>query len=216
MLHATPGAVAALLLGWGPVAAVVLGGVTYISSSGVIAKTLSDLGRTGNPETPTVLSLLVIEDLAMAVYLPILSAVLVGAGAVAGGSTRATATWTGWVSCYYGRPIRGRGYPTFDELFRPTLREIRTITRKPVVLTETGGTEVGGHKVDFIRAFFAGLRRHPDIIGFNWFEVDKETDWRVVSSPAARAAFAAAIADPRYGALARGGAVVPGRDPRRE
>ena len=30
-------------------AAVVLGGVTYISSSGVIAKVLTDLGRLGDP-----------------------------------------------------------------------------------------------------------------------------------------------------------------------
>ena len=33
------------------VAAVVLGGITWISSSGVIAKVLRDLGRTGNRET---------------------------------------------------------------------------------------------------------------------------------------------------------------------
>ena len=36
-LNAIPGALAALLLGWGPVAAVALAGVTGISSSGVIA-----------------------------------------------------------------------------------------------------------------------------------------------------------------------------------
>jgi CPA2 family monovalent cation:H+ antiporter-2 len=44
-LNALPGAAAALLLGWGPVAAVVLAGATWISSSGVIAKVLGDLGR---------------------------------------------------------------------------------------------------------------------------------------------------------------------------
>ncbi|MDB1087675.1 cation:proton antiporter [Streptomyces sp. ACA25] len=77
-LNATPGAVAALLLGWGPVAALALAGVTYISSSGVISKILTDLKRLGNRETPPVLSLLVIEDLAMAVYLPLLTAVLAG------------------------------------------------------------------------------------------------------------------------------------------
>jgi len=52
--------------------------VTYISSSGIIAKVLGDLGRLGNRETPVILSILVIEDLAMAVYLPILVAVLAG------------------------------------------------------------------------------------------------------------------------------------------
>lgn len=79
-LNFTPGFVAGLLLGWEPITAAVLGGVTYVSSSGVIAKTLSDLGRLGNKETPTILSLLVIEDLAMAVYLPIVSGLLMGGG----------------------------------------------------------------------------------------------------------------------------------------
>lgn len=82
-LNFTPGFVAALLLGWGPLVGLFLGGVTYISSSGVIAKLLGDLGWTGNRETPVVLSILVFEDLAMAVLLPILGAVAVGGGASA-------------------------------------------------------------------------------------------------------------------------------------
>lgn len=85
VLNATPGAVAALLLGWGPVAAVALAGVTWISSSGVVAKVLTDLGRLGNRETPVILGVLVIEDLAMALYLPLLTALLAGVG-LAGGS----------------------------------------------------------------------------------------------------------------------------------
>lgn len=78
LLNAIPGALAALLLGWGPVAAVALAGITWISSSGVIAKMLQDLGRLSNRETPVVLSILVIEDLAMAFYLPVLTALLIG------------------------------------------------------------------------------------------------------------------------------------------
>ncbi|MEU6548640.1 cation:proton antiporter [Streptomyces sp. NPDC046859] len=90
-LNALPGAAMALLLGWGPVAAVVLAGVTWISSSGVIAKVLGDLGRLGNRETPVILSILVLEDLSMAVYLPILTALLAGAGIAAGSLTLAIA-----------------------------------------------------------------------------------------------------------------------------
>ncbi|MGW7353868.1 cation:proton antiporter [Streptomyces sp. NPDC054784] len=85
LLNATPGALVALLLGWGPAAALALAGVTWISSSGVVAKVLTDLGRLGNRETPVVLGVLVLEDLSMAVYLPLLTAVLGGAG-LAGGS----------------------------------------------------------------------------------------------------------------------------------
>jgi monovalent cation:H+ antiporter-2, CPA2 family len=77
-LNALPGVALGLLLGWDPIAAVLLGGVTWISSSGVISKVLSDLGRLGNRETPAVLNILVIEDLAMAVYLPVVAALIVG------------------------------------------------------------------------------------------------------------------------------------------
>lgn len=82
VLNASPGFVAGLLLGWGVVPALFLAGVTYISSSGVVAKLMTDLGWTGNRETPVVLSILVFEDLAMAVFLPILGAVAIGGGPV--------------------------------------------------------------------------------------------------------------------------------------
>ncbi|MFJ8085881.1 cation:proton antiporter [Streptomyces sp. NPDC096205] len=91
LLNALPGAMLALLLGWGPVAAVVLAGVTWVSSSGVIAKVLGDLGRLGNRETPVILSILVLEDLSMAVYLPIITALLAGVGLAAGSVTLAIA-----------------------------------------------------------------------------------------------------------------------------
>ena len=72
-LNATPGAVAGWLLGLNGVGILALAGVTYISSSGVIARLLNDLGRLGNRETPAVLSILVLEDFAMAAYLPLLA-----------------------------------------------------------------------------------------------------------------------------------------------
>ncbi len=79
VLNAIPGVLAAVALGLGAKEALLLGGITYVSSSGIIAKLLNDLDRLGNRETPTILSILVMEDLAMAAYLPIAGAVLVGA-----------------------------------------------------------------------------------------------------------------------------------------
>ncbi len=108
-LNALPGAAMALLLGWGPVAAVVLAGVTWISSSGVIAKVMGDLGRLGNRETPVVLSILVLEDLAMALFLPIITALLAGVGLAAGSVTLAVALGAAGVVLFlalrYGRVI---------------------------------------------------------------------------------------------------------------
>ena len=81
-LNFPPGFVAGLILGFDPVVAVLLGGVTYISSSGIVAKLVADLDRIGNHETSVVLSVLVIEDLAMVLYLPIVSGVLFGGSAL--------------------------------------------------------------------------------------------------------------------------------------
>jgi CPA2 family monovalent cation:H+ antiporter-2 len=82
VLNFTPGLVTGFLLRWEPLPAVLLGGITYISSSGVIAKVLAELKRINNPETPMVLAVLVLEDLAMAVYLPLVGVILIGGGPV--------------------------------------------------------------------------------------------------------------------------------------
>lgn len=81
VLNFPPGFLAGLVLGWHPIPAVLLGGVTYISSSGVIAKVLEELKWLQNPETPAVISILVIEDLAMAIYLPLMAVLLAGGSA---------------------------------------------------------------------------------------------------------------------------------------
>jgi CPA2 family monovalent cation:H+ antiporter-2 len=73
-----PGFAAGLVLGLPAAAAVLLGGVTWVSSSGIVSKVLGDLDRLANRETPTILNLLVIEDLAMAVFLPVAAALVVG------------------------------------------------------------------------------------------------------------------------------------------
>ena len=78
VLNFTPGLLLGFALGWEAAPAVLLGGACWVSSSGIIAKVLADLDRLGNRETPVVLNLLVIEDLAMAVYLPVAGALVAG------------------------------------------------------------------------------------------------------------------------------------------
>jgi CPA2 family monovalent cation:H+ antiporter-2 len=82
-LNAPPGFLAGLLLGFPWQGALALGGVTWISSSGIIARLLGDLGRLANRETPSVLAVLVLEDLAMALFLPLLVVALTGEGPAA-------------------------------------------------------------------------------------------------------------------------------------
>ncbi len=80
LLNFPPGFVAGLLLGWSPLASVLLGGITLVTSSGIVARMLTELKRMDAPETPTILSILVLEDLMMAVYLPLVAVLLVGGG----------------------------------------------------------------------------------------------------------------------------------------
>lgn len=83
-LNFLPGAAMGFLLGWGVPGALALGGVTYISSSGIVSQVVRDFRWRHNPETRPVVSILVLEDLVMAPYLPVLAVVLTGAGVVTG------------------------------------------------------------------------------------------------------------------------------------
>ena len=64
---------------------------------------------------------------------------------------------------------------------------------------EDASVEGGVSKVEWITAKFAELERHPEIKAFVWFNHNKEVDWRIQSSEAARQSFANGVANNRYG-----------------
>lgn len=76
-LNFTPGMLTGLALGWGPLPAAFLGGATYVSSSGVAAGLIDDL-RLGEGERRPIVTTLIVEDLAMAFFLPVLGVFLAG------------------------------------------------------------------------------------------------------------------------------------------
>jgi hypothetical protein len=106
--------------------------------------------------------------------------------------------WVGVDGYNWGRTRAGARWESFESVFGPTLRAIGRLTQKPVVLTEVASAEVGGSKGAWIRDFLTQLRKHPSVVGFVWFQYDKETDWRIDSSSASRAAFDAGLAQRRY------------------
>lgn len=73
VLNFFPGMAAGWLLGWSPLQSVLLGGVTYISSSGIASRILSEFRRMKDPESRSIVSILVFEDLAMAAFLPVVA-----------------------------------------------------------------------------------------------------------------------------------------------
>jgi len=82
--NATPGFVLGLLLGWGLGGALALAGITYVSSSGIAAQLIKEMGWRRSEVSKRAIGVLVFEDLALAPYLPLLTSILLGVSAVSG------------------------------------------------------------------------------------------------------------------------------------
>lgn len=93
------------------------------------------------------------------------------------------------VDGYNWGPLDGHSWQPPAQLFGPTLQALARLSSRPVLITEVGCTPVGGDKAAWIAAFFGWIATSP-ARGFIWFDADKETDWRVDSSPPALDAFA--------------------------
>lgn len=95
----------------------------------------------------------------------------------------------------WGDEVRD-GYRTawssFGELFDLTLAELRTLTARPVWITETGSSDAGGSKAEWLAETLAALPARPDVVGLIWFDhVDegRTVDWRIEGDAAAAAAW---------------------------
>ncbi|WP_119067840.1 cation:proton antiporter [Rubrobacter indicoceani] len=64
----------------------IVAGIITISSSAIVAKMLVDLRRTANPETEMILGIIMFEDIFLAVYLSILSGLVLSEGGSVGGT----------------------------------------------------------------------------------------------------------------------------------
>lgn len=90
-----------------------------------------------------------------------------------------------------GSKTFSRQWKEFRTAFGPTLDAIHHLApRKSIVLPEVSSSEHGGDKARWIRRMFAELRRRPYIRALTWFDVSKEDDWRISSSPEAEKSFA--------------------------
>lgn len=101
--------------------------------------------------------------------------------------------WVGVIG-YFAR----YGPSTYRTLYGPTASQIRAFTKKPMIIAETAA-EAGERKPADITNLFQGLAAHNDVIGFVWFDIDKEADWRITSGPASARTFREQAADPRFG-----------------
>jgi CPA2 family monovalent cation:H+ antiporter-2 len=81
-INAVVGGIIGIVFGFGVTGTILITGIIYISSSAIITKSLTDAGWLANPESDVILSTLVVEDIVIAVYLAIVSALVIGSGTV--------------------------------------------------------------------------------------------------------------------------------------
>lgn len=79
-----------------------------------------------------------------------------------------------------------------EQVFGSTIDAIKAITSRPLFVGETGCPEYSG-KAKWISDFFA-LLKSRSLVGFIWFNYNKEQDWRIQSSSAATTAFKNGVA----------------------
>ncbi|MFC6837085.1 cation:proton antiporter [Halomarina ordinaria] len=141
------------LVGWSPIEAFVLGGVVYISSSAVITKSLIDLGWIANAESEPMLGTLVFEDLAIALYLAVLSAVVLG-----GGDLASAATNVGVAMGFLLVLVAGvaKGEVLFERYLRVDSNELFVI-RAVAVTTLVAGAALALGVSEAVAAFFIGM-----------------------------------------------------------
>jgi hypothetical protein len=104
--------------------------------------------------------------------------------------------WTGVDGYNWGKG--NGGWQSFEEVFA-RIYPLLAAKDKPILIGEMASAEVDGNKAEWIDAIIPTLRRkYPMIKGLVWFDVNKERDWRINSSPATLEAFARAARDPYF------------------
>ncbi|OIR62612.1 cation/H(+) antiporter [Bacillus sp. FMQ74] len=84
LINFTLGLLYGFITGFSFLEVLVLAGVITISSSAIVAKVLVDLKRTANPETELILGIIMFEDIFLAVYLSVVSGLVLGDATSAG------------------------------------------------------------------------------------------------------------------------------------
>lgn len=75
------------------------------------------------------------------------------------------------------------GWRSFNSIFGPTYKYLVSNYNKPLVIAEIASSELGGDKAAWVNDMFTVLpKSYPRIQEIIWFDLLKETDWRVDSS----------------------------------
>lgn len=147
-----------LFFGWingFPVAeTMVIAGITTISSSAIVAKVLVDLKRTANPETEMILGIIMFEDIFLAVYISVLSGLVLSDSSSLGGVLLSASYALGFMLLFL---IIGRkAAPILNKFFNIRSNELFLLLVFGVLFLVAGFSETI-HVAEAIGALLVGL-----------------------------------------------------------
>jgi len=104
--------------------------------------------------------------------------------------------WTGVDGYNWG--TKNGGWQSFQQVFRK-IYPLLAAKKKPIIIGEMSSAEAGGDKGKWIDEIIPTLRNSfPLIKCVVWFDINKEADWRISSSPASEASFIRMAKDPFF------------------
>lgn len=154
LLNFAPGVMIGYIFFQDLVAAFLIGGIVYISSSAVISKSLFDLGWDSTPEADQMLERLVFEDLVIVIYLSVLSTIILGEEAdvltIAGNIGLALLFVFGLILFVYLKP------EYFDKVLKTKSDESFVLRAVGIIAIISGVAVVLGIS-EAVAAFFVGI-----------------------------------------------------------
>lgn len=101
LINFSVGILYAYLMGFPLLEVLIIAGIITISSSAIVAKVLVDLRRTGNRETELILGIIMFEDIFLAVYLSVVSGLVLGEAATLGGAITSILIALGYMLLFF-------------------------------------------------------------------------------------------------------------------
>lgn len=132
----------------------IIAGMLSVSSTAIVAKVLVDLRRTGNSETELILGMILFDDLFLAVFLAVMSGVLLGGATSIGGILISVLISIGYMLLFF--VIARKGPPLLNRLLNITSNEIFIIVVFALLFFVAGFSETL-HVAEAIGALLFGL-----------------------------------------------------------
>jgi CPA2 family monovalent cation:H+ antiporter-2 len=132
----------------------VVAGLFAVSSSAIVAKVLVDLHRTGNKETELILGMILVDDIFLAVYLSVMSGLLLGGGTSFGEALISILISIGYMTLFF--VVARKGVAVLDKMLDITSNETFILVVFAAMFFVAGFSETI-HVAEAIGALLFGL-----------------------------------------------------------